>query len=165
MNSTVWKKANPEKAKVFAAKYRAKHKDDLEWKARQRAAGARSRAKYKGTPAQKARQRIYDAKRNAKTAVLAKLTPKEYVIEKYLVDAIKERGGFCPKFNDVGRRGAPDRLVIVPNNPVHFVELKRPVGGYVAPWQKRYHEQLRVCGQKVWVLNSIEQVDDFLLTL
>ncbi len=165
MRSNAWKKANPEKAKVSAARYRAKFRNDPEWQARQRAAAARSRAKYRGTPKQKERQRVYDAKRNAKTAILAKLTPKEYVIEKYLVDAIAERGGFCPKFNDVGRRGAPDRLVIVPNNPVYFVELKRAALGRVAPWQKRYHAQLRACGQKVWLLKSIEEVDGFLLIL
>jgi hypothetical protein len=92
-------------------------------------------------------------------------TVKEITIEKYLVGQIEALGGFCPKFIDGGRRGAPDRLVIVPGNPVHFVELKRPALARLEPWQKRYHEQLRACGQKVWVLNSIEAVDDFLLTL
>ena len=90
---------------------------------------------------------------------------KEAVVEKYLCDAIEARGGFCPKFIDSIRRGAPDRLVIVPGNPVYFVELKRPQFGHVAPWQKRYHEQLRSCGQKVWVLRSVEEVDAFLLIL
>lgn len=91
--------------------------------------------------------------------------PTERVVEKYLVDAINARGGFCPKFRDLSRVGAPDRLVITPGNPIHFVELKRPKRGCVAPHQTRYHERLRACGQKVWVLSSIEDVDKFLLTL
>lgn len=92
-------------------------------------------------------------------------TVKEVAIEKYLIERIESLGGFCPKFIDASRRGAPDRLVILLGHPTYFVELKRPTLGRVAPWQKRYHERLRACGQKVWVLNSIEEVDDFLLTL
>ena len=92
-------------------------------------------------------------------------TPKEIAVENYLCAAIDERGGFCPKFIDKGRRGAPDRLVILPGHPTYFVELKRPKLGRLAPWQERYHEQLRACGQKVWVLSSTEEVDDFLLSL
>jgi hypothetical protein len=90
---------------------------------------------------------------------------KEITVEKYLVDKIEALGGFCPKFIDAGRRGAPDRLVILLGHPTFFVELKRPVVGRVAPWQKRYHERLKACGQKVWVLSCIEEVDDFLITL
>jgi hypothetical protein len=111
----------------------------------------------------------YREKRKAQTNTCNKIrraaVPKEHVIEKYLVDAIAARGGFCPKFIDGGRRGAPDRLVILPGHPAYFVELKRPKMGQLQPWQRRYHEDLRACDQKVWVLSSIEMVDEFLLTL
>ena len=81
------------------------------------------------------------------------------------MDAITARGGFCPKFRDLSAVGAPDRLVILPNCPVYFVELKRPRHSYVAPHQVRYHERLRACGKEVVVLNSIEAIDGFLLLL
>lgn len=152
--------------RAATARYVAKNKDNPEWIMRQRAVNRKWLAKHKDDPVHRAQCRARYAKYYAKhEAVLAKLTIKEHVVEKYLCDTIKERGGFCPKFNDVGQRGAPDRLVILPGQPVYFVELKRPHKGKLAPWQKRYHEQLRACGQKVWVLNSIEMVDDFLLTL
>jgi hypothetical protein len=114
--------------------------------------------KYAKTPKGRAAQKISDDRRRHGL-------PKERVVERYLVDAIEKLGGFCPKFRDLSRSGAPDRLVIIPNNPVLFVELKRPQRGCIAPHQTRYHERLRDCGQKVWVLNSIESVDDFLLLL
>lgn len=107
----------------------------------------------------------YHEKLNARRKERMGWTMKEYVVEKYLVDKVQALGGFCPKFIDGSRRGAPDRLVILPGHPTYFVELKRPKFGSVEPWQKRYHEQLRACGQKVWVLSSIEMVDDFLLAL
>lgn len=95
----------------------------------------------------------------------AKAAYKESTVEKRLLELAIERGGFCPKFIDANRRGAPDRLVILPGHVVYFVELKRPRLGFVSAPQRRYHEQLRACGQKVFVLSSLEEVDDFFLTL
>lgn len=152
--------------RAATAKSVAKYKNDPEWRANKKAISRRWYVAHRNDPVHRAQCRARYAKYYAKhEAVLAKLTIKEHVVEKYLCDAIEARGGFCPKFNDVGRRGAPDRLVILPGQPVYFVELKRPHKGKLASWQKRYHEQLLACGQKVWVLNSIEMVDDFLLTL
>jgi hypothetical protein len=71
-------------------------------------------------------------------------------------------GGMCPKFIDPSRRGAPDRMVLLPGRPVFFVEMKREVGGVVKPWQTRYHEDLRALGHRVWVLWSKEEVDAFI---
>ena len=109
---------------------------------------------------------VYREKRNAQQRAhqraLRGWTMQELAVEKYLCAMVEERGGFCPKFLDPGRRGAPDRLVIMKGHPTYFVELKRPKLGYLEPHQKRYHERLRECGQKVWVLSSIEQVDEFI---
>lgn len=118
-------------------------------------------------------QKVYRIKNREKFTAYQKaynlkvrgFTAKEITIEKYLIGKVESLGGFCPKFIDASRRGAPDRLVILPGHPTYYVELKRLQLGRLAPWQKRYHEQLRKCGQKVWVLSSTEQVDDFLLTL
>jgi hypothetical protein len=88
--------------------------------------------------------------------------PVEAAVEKHLTDAVESRGGMCPKFNDPGRRGAPDRLVCLPGHPTYFVELKRPRLGVLADHQVRYHNALRTAGQKVWTLWSKEEVDAFL---
>jgi hypothetical protein len=87
--------------------------------------------------------------------------PVEATVERYLVDRVKELGGMCPKFNDPGRRGAPDRIVCLPGHASYFVELKRPKIGVVDTHQKRYHDALRAAGQRVWVIWSKEGVDDF----
>ncbi len=129
---------------VFAEKHRLRHKEYM---------------------TKKLADPEYRKKVNARRREILGWTPKEHAIEKYLVEQIQARGGFCPKFIDASRKGAPDRIVVTPGNPVHFVELKRPKFGQVEPHQQRYHDKLRACGQKVWVLRSVEEVDDFLLIL
>lgn len=84
---------------------------------------------------------------------------REVEIERYLVQQVERRGGFCPKWKDPGRRGAPDRIVFLPGGVVAFVELKRGKLGEVEPWQDRYHAELRSRGQVVLVLRSHEEVD------
>lgn len=142
------------KQKATRAKWYQEKKLDPQWRQKRK----ENTYAYRADPVN--RERILSKRR-----VRVTLTVKEHVIEKYLCDAVEARGGFCPKFVDAGRRGAPDRLVIVPGNPVQFVELKRPEIGQIASWQKRYHEQLRACGQPVWVLSTIEQVDQFIASL
>jgi hypothetical protein len=87
--------------------------------------------------------------------------PVEATIEAHLKQHVEIRGGMCPKFNDPGRRGAPDRLVCMPGHPTYFVELKRPKIGVLDPHQQRYHSSLREAGQRVFVLWSKEDVDAF----
>lgn len=85
----------------------------------------------------------------------------ERVVESHLTAGVIARGGFCPKFKDLGQAGAPDRIVVLPGHPVYFVELKRPKGGWLEPHQKRYHLELTSRGQRVWVLYTVEAVDAF----
>ncbi len=171
----------PEQRAKYRAADRARYANDPAYRALcNERSRIRSAKKYATDPEYRektiARNKAYSLKRyyadpswrEAKLnqhRVRQSLTAREHVVERYLVDQINSRGGFCPKFIDAGRRGAPDRLVILPKHPVYFVELKRPKIGRLAPWQKRYHEQLRECGQHVWVLKSIEEVDGFLATL
>lgn len=91
--------------------------------------------------------------------------PVEAKVEQYLVKGVLARGGMCPKFNDPGRRGAPDRLVCLPGHSTYFVELKRPKIGVLDPHQTRYHDSLRSAGQRVWVLWSEKDVDEFFATI
>jgi hypothetical protein len=94
----------------------------------------------------------------------AQPNPLEEKVERRLVNGVKKRGGMCIKFKDPARRGAPDRIVCVPNE-TYFVELKRPLNGRLAEHQIRYHRALREAGQDVWVIWSYAEVDEFLAAI
>ena len=83
---------------------------------------------------------------------------RESEIEKYLVKKVKELGGEVRKVKWIGRRGAPDRLVMFPPNHTKWVELKA-TGKVAEPHQLREHIRMRAMGQRVAVINSIEGVD------
>ena len=82
-------------------------------------------------------------------------------IEQYLVEQVEARGGQAHKIKFIGRRGAPDRLVIMPDGVVHLVELKRP-GGRLSPAQHRFRASLP-SGTDCAVLWSIADVDNWLV--
>lgn len=86
---------------------------------------------------------------------------KESEIEAYLVRQVKAAGGEVRKCTWVGRRGAPDRLVLLPGRAAWYVELKAP-GKMPNQIQVREHARLRELGQQVAVIDSMEGVD-FLL--
>lgn len=104
---------------------------------------------------------------------------EEAKIEKYLCRRVKEQGGEVRKVRWVGRRGAPDRLVMLPGKE-HFahpdfppllrppltvyVELKAP-GKTPEAHQLREHERLRRYGQRVEIVDSIAGVDALLKEL
>jgi hypothetical protein len=90
---------------------------------------------------------------------------EEIKAEQYLRERVIALGGMCPKFVDPSRRGAPDRMVMLPGKPVIFVEMKREALGRVAAHQKRYHDDLRALGHRVDVLWSKKDVDDFLSSI
>lgn len=81
---------------------------------------------------------------------------RENQIESYLVMCVAGLGGEVRKVKWVGRRGAPDRLVMLPGRSV-WVELKAP-GEKVKPHQAREHERMKAMGQKVVVIDSYEGV-------
>jgi hypothetical protein len=101
---------------------------------------------------------------------------RESQIEKHLVARVKALGGEVRKVAWVGRRGAPDRLVMLPLRHVDdpddpfglaagpatiWVELKAPD---VKPeaYQLREHARMRAMGQRVVVIDSIAGVEDLL---
>lgn len=90
---------------------------------------------------------------------------RERDIEQYLVRRVKELGGEVRKVQWIGRRGAPDRLVMLPAQREYestvWVELKAP-GVKAEPHQLREHNRMRGLGQHVVVIDSIEGVDDLL---
>ncbi len=89
---------------------------------------------------------------------------RETKVEKALVDGVELRGGACPKWTSPGRKGPPDRIVLMPGAHVVFVETKAP-NGRLEPWQSRFHTMLRWLGFRVVVLWTLEQVADFLETI
>ncbi len=104
---------------------------------------------------------------------------RESDIEKHLVKRVKTLGGEVRKVQWIGRRGAPDRLVMLPERKTAFrgspafpfkltlagrtiwVELKAP-GVKPEPHQLREHERMRKMGQRVVVIDSIEGVEELL---
>lgn len=93
---------------------------------------------------------------------------RESQIEKHLVKRVKELGGEVRKVQWIGRRGAPDRLVMFPReayvDEYHcciWVELKA-TGVKPEAHQLREHDRMRKMGQRVVVIDSIEGVEELL---
>ena len=82
---------------------------------------------------------------------------REKQIEMKLVEAVRRRGGLCPKFISPGLAGVPDRIVLLPGGHMAFVELKAP-GRKPRPLQVVRSEQLRALGFKVYVIDRIDQI-------
>jgi hypothetical protein len=93
---------------------------------------------------------------------------KERDIEGALVRRVKELGGEVRKVQWIGRRGAPDRLVMLPpsgparrpRSPAQtiWVELKAP-GRLCDEHQLREHVRMRKMGQRVMVIDHIDSID------
>jgi len=86
---------------------------------------------------------------------------REREIEKKLVMEVKKRGGICPKFVSPGYDGMPDRIVLLPNGKIGFIEVKRP-GEDARLLQKVRHRILRKLGFMVFVLDEKEQIGGML---
>ena len=82
---------------------------------------------------------------------------REKTVEQKLVKAVKEKGGICPKLVSPGTDGMPDRMVLMPEARIGFVEVKAP-GQKPRPLQVRRQEQLRALGFKSYVLDDPEQI-------
>lgn len=92
---------------------------------------------------------------------------KESQVEQHLLRRVKKLKGEVRKVQWVGRRHAPDRLVMLPpwssNSPrIFLLELKRP-GVAARRGQEREHYRLREFGWWVAVADSPEAVDEVLI--
>ena len=85
----------------------------------------------------------------------------ERTIERKLVEAVRSMGGLCPKFVSPGWDGVPDRIVLLPDGKVSFVETKAP-GKRMRPLQERRKEQLEGLGFKVFCIDSIAGIKEVL---
>ena len=86
---------------------------------------------------------------------------REAAIERRLKQKVEAAGGKALKFTSPGWAGAPDRLVLMPNGRMVFVELKAP-GRKPRPIQLKRHDVLRALGFEVVVIDSPEGVDEFI---
>ena len=85
----------------------------------------------------------------------------EKTIEHKLTVAVKKAGGIAVKFVSPSFDGMPDRLVLLPDGLIAFVELKAP-GKRPRPLQEARHRLLRSLGFKVYVIDKPEQVGGML---
>ena len=87
---------------------------------------------------------------------------EEKQIESKLVKAVKQLRGLCLKFVSPSFDGVPDRIVLLPEGKIAFVETKRK-GGKMRPLQLRRKQQFEQLGFKVFCLddpNDIKEVLD-----
>ncbi len=85
----------------------------------------------------------------------------ESKIEKALRLRVEKKGGVCLKWVCPGKRGAPDRIIILPRRSwdgyavapeIRFVETKAP-GKKLSPSQKLFHAMLKRLGCDVKVID------------
>ena len=81
---------------------------------------------------------------------------REQVIEQKLKEQVEQLGGLCEKWNS-GSAGWPDRIVLMPDGRMGFVEVKAP-GKKPRPLQVKRHLQLGSLGFKVYVLDGEQQI-------
>lgn len=83
-------------------------------------------------------------------------------IEKLFRDEIKKAGGKAYKFTSPGNDGVPDRIVMLPDGRIVFVELKTDTGK-LSRLQELQCKKIAELGQTVRVLHGLSEVRDFFL--
>ena len=86
---------------------------------------------------------------------------REKTIEQKLSLMVKKHGGICPKWVSPGFDGVPDRIVLMPEGRLAFVEIKAP-GKKPRPLQVSRHKLLRKLGFKVYILDDVKQIQDII---
>ena len=81
---------------------------------------------------------------------------REKYVEQQLRQQVLRCGGLCEKWNS-GTSGWPDRIVLMPDGKIGFVELKAP-GKKARVLQEHRHEQLRKLGFKVFVVDDVRKI-------
>ena len=83
---------------------------------------------------------------------------RESELEKKLVSHITKLGGIAYKFSSPNRRAVPDRLCVMPNGRVFFVEVKAPTKQPTS-LQSHEHKILQDLGHIVFVVDSEESIN------
>ena len=79
-------------------------------------------------------------------------------VERRLVQMTRCKGGMALKFVSPGMDGVPDRLVLLPEGRMAFVELKAP-GKKPRPLQIKRKRQLEKLGFQVYVVDNPRQIE------
>lgn len=94
-------------------------------------------------------------------AALAKMLEKD--VERRLVARLKKLGILHVKMTPVAQRGWPDRLLILPNNQVLWIELKAPGReDNLSANQVQVQAKLRALGHLVLTSSSVEECLEFI---
>ena len=87
------------------------------------------------------------------------MSVRERDVEGYLVNRIEELGLKCIKFMPDLINGMPDRLILMSDRRVVWVELKTK-GGSLSEIQRYRHHELEKQGHVVEIVWTKDQVDD-----
>jgi hypothetical protein len=89
---------------------------------------------------------------------------REGYIERWLGNKVRQLGCLYYKFTSPGNAGVPDRLLVLPDGRVWFVELKDE-HGRLSPQQVRQGCRLEKCKARVFVVYGMEGAHSFIDTL
>lgn len=81
----------------------------------------------------------------------------ESAIERHLVLSVKKMGGMAVKFVSPGLDGVPDRIILLPERKIAFVELKAK-GKKLRPLQEKRKQQFVALGFPVYVIDDVKQI-------
>lgn len=82
---------------------------------------------------------------------------REKETERKLVGEVKAKRGFAIKLTSPSLNGLPDRLVLLPDGKIGFVELKA-LGRKPRPLQIKRMKDLEALGFRCFVVDSKEQI-------
>ena len=86
---------------------------------------------------------------------------EEKNIESKLVKAVKQKRGLCLKFVSPSLDGIPDRIVLLSEGKIAFVETKTK-GEKMRPLQVRRKKQFEKLGFKVYCLDDEKKIEEIL---
>lgn len=86
----------------------------------------------------------------------------EKELEKIMRNEIEKKGGKLLKFISPGNNGVPDRICILKNGKLIFVELKKPKDGKYSKIQLYQHKVLRDLGQTVECIKNELELKNFM---
>lgn len=97
-------------------------------------------------------------------SALSKNKESEKTTEKYLNSVVEQYGGLTYKWSSPNNRAVPDRICILPDHPIFFVEVKSE-GEKLSKLQVILHKELKKLTQHVYIVDKKADVDDLMLSL
>ena len=85
----------------------------------------------------------------------------EKKLERLLCSEVKKLGGWALKLVPSQVSGLPDRMVLLPQGRMFFVEVKT-TGQKTRPIQEVIHRRLRLLGFRVEVVDTTEQINNLI---